>query len=266
MRNYLLLLSFALLHVIQLKAQNIYRLSNEFSTNEFPALYKKNANGTYSTIPKSIARSLKGYISELSEARDTMFIKFWDITPFTDPNQGNAALINSDDNGATFAYQIAWTNNRYKDVPFSATTITAASIPFRYRLEKGADLEADFLNVGLSLFFIRGKERFYRQEQLAPRQRYWGWGPFIAFGQQELDSASTGGFLKSTRKVARLSYGIDIIGSWSGFSLILALGFDNAIGSTASHWQYNNFSNGLKPWIGFGFGLKLTELSFKTTQ
>lgn len=63
-----------------------------------------------------------------------------------------------------------------------------------------------------------------------------------------------------------ISYGINGIISWNGFSFILALGFDNTIGNNAKYWDENNFKSGLKPWIGFGFGFKLIDFTFKPTN
>lgn len=268
MKKYLLYLFPLLIQLFSTtaNAQNIYRLNNKFKTSKFDKLYKQNKDGTFPATSKKIATSLKGFIVKPSEDRDTLFIKFWDINAKTDPSIHVTGTVNSDDNDATFAYEIDWKNNRHFTVPFSATTVTATSIPFRYRLKSNADLEADFLNVGVNLFFVRGVTRFFKQEQIDARQNYWGWGPFVAFSQQKIDSANTDGQVTAEKQIATISYGISGIRSWNGFSIIMAIGFDNAIGSNAKYWEDNNLRHGLKPWIGFGFGFKLTDFAFKTTN
>ena len=265
-KNFILCIFFQILFFVG-NAQNIYRLNNRFDSSKFDNLYKQNSDGTLSTIQKKIHQSLKGYIIKQSEDRDTLFIRFWDIESKSDEFKSNAGIVNSiDDNGFTFAYKIKWENNKYFKVPFSAKIITATSIPFRYRLKNNADLEAEFLNVGVNLFFVNGVTKFFKQEQIEPRQNYWGWGPFVAFAQQKIDSSNTNGYVKIEKQVATISYGISGIRSCNGFSFILAIGFDNSIGKNAKYWEENNFKKGLKPWIGFGFGFKLTEASFKTTN
>lgn len=264
----LLTLFFCLAYITDrpLQAQNVYRLSNRFDNNRFRVLFKQNSDGTFDKRTKSILSSLKGFISKQSEDRDTLFIKFWDITSNGGKMPGDPRLINSADNGATFAYVIDWGNKGYFDIPFTASTVTATSIPFRYRLKANSDLEAEFLNVGFNYFRVRGRTRFFKQEQIDPRQNYWGWGPFIAFSQQKLDSANTGGHVTIEKQVARLSYGISLIRSINNFSFLVALGFDNIVGSNAKYWEGANFNGGVKPWIGFGFGFKLIDFSPKTTN
>ncbi|AHJ98947.1 hypothetical protein [Hymenobacter swuensis] len=245
-------------------AQTIHQLNNRFDNTVFDKLHKKGSDGKYPSSYKTIATSLKGYVTKLSDDKDTLFIKLWNIT--SPEHKGSDAIINQDDNGATFAYKIKWQQGTYLDIPFSAKAFVATSIPFRYRLKKNSDLEADFLNVGVSYFNLAGKTRFYKHEQIDTRQRYVGWGPFVAFGQQKIDSTNTDGRVKSEKQVAVLSYGINGVASINNFSLILALGFDNAIGSNAKYWEENNFRGGIKPWIGFGFGLKLVDLEIKDTN
>lgn len=253
------------------RAQNVYQFHNKFYSCQFDKLYKQNKDESFSNHPKKIASSLKGYINKFSDDKDTLFIKFWYIidTPYSkkpDRYKGNADTINSKDNNTTFAYVINWDNKRYFKVPFSANVLVAASIPFRYRLKSNADLEADFLNVGVNAFRIWGKTKFFKQEQIEPRLNYLGAGLFIAFSQQKIDSSNTNGNIKAEKQVAVISYGISGIKSFNGFSIILAVGCDNAIGKNAKYWEENNFKSGLKPWIGFGFGFKLTDISFKSTN
>lgn len=115
-----------------------------------------------------------------------MFINFWDIndTPYSkkpDRYKGNPDVINSSDNDTMFAYVIKWDKKHQFKVPFSGNVLLATSIPFRYRLESNADLDANFLNVGVNGFRIWGKSKFFKQKQIDPKLNYRGAGLFIAF-------------------------------------------------------------------------------------
>jgi hypothetical protein len=245
-------------------SQSTFRYSNKFSNSKFSSLL----GGEKYDKTEYIASSLKGYITKLSEDKDTMFIEFWSITDTTKESDhyfNNPDTINACNNGETFAYIVPEDKNSIS-VPFSAWVASPVSIPLRYRLKSKSDLEADFLTAGFNWMRIWGKTKFYRQAQIDSRQNYWGGGFFAAISQQKVDSSNTRGVVEEEHNVAAISYGINVVKSWNTFNVTLAFGCDNAIGYYAQHWEENNFKYGFRPWIGFGVGFKLFELGLKDTN
>ncbi|ANI90235.1 hypothetical protein A9P82_13610 [Arachidicoccus ginsenosidimutans] len=247
-------------------AQNIYQLHSNFSKCKFGVLHEV-INGKIDSTPRHIAHNLKGFVSK--RLGDTLLINFWDINKNYDSFKQNKDIINSCDNDSSFAYIIQksdWVNGISFTIPFSSWAFTPLNIPFRYRLEKNSDLEAQFLNTGVNFLKIWGKAKYFKKTQINPREHYWGTGVFLAFSQQALDSANTNGKVMTKDNIAAISYGINGIYSINHLGFTLALGFDNAIGANAKYWTENNGKHGLKPWIGFGVALGLTALSFNSSN
>lgn len=210
---------------------------------------------------REIANSLKGDMT-LSKDGDTIFIKFWDIT-YPDRQNSQTTNIRSYDNGSLFAYKITDDTK----IGFYGHGMTKITIPFRYRITADPDLEADFLNLGGTMMWYYGRSELFNPiENKINRDLFFAFGAFVAFSGTELDSSSTNGYLAKGEKknIATFSYGIDIAFGINKFTILCALGFDNGIGRTASHWDQNNFTHGaLHPWIGFGIGYGILEFKNK---
>jgi hypothetical protein len=217
-----------------------------------------------STVIKHIHFRLKGYIE--SRSNDSLNISFWHIDPATDQFINSTSYINSSDSGNSILYKmnIDFLYSRKFSVPFHANVILASTIPFRYRIGGSDGLDADFLNVGVSALHIWGKTKFFKQDHIKPRFIYWGMGGFVGFSQLKLDSTNTKPHLDTN--MGTISYGFNVVGSVQDISILVALGFENAIGTGAGSWTNNSFNGGTHPWIGFGFGFKLIDLGIGGTQ
>lgn len=247
-------------------SQNTYRLNNLFDAKTYSPVYVQNRSNKKFDVPVKFKNTLKGYIVNLSDNKDTMYIKFWYFKHKAKTDTTDPSVISKKNVDSTFAYPIKWNEENHHSVRFNAWAVNATTIPFRYRLKKNADLEANFLSAGVNISKIYGKTRFYKHDQISPRQYYGGVGFFLGFSQQKLDSANTRGNVKAEHMVAILNYGISYVYSWNNFNVSVAVGADNGFGGSAHYWEDNNFKYGFRPWIGFGFGFKLLGLEFSPTN
>jgi hypothetical protein len=263
MKTALLSLTFLVISAYS-NSQMTLGVNNLFRPSKFTGLHQVNANGTHNPTVRTISNSknmLRGYATKVSDDRDSMYIEFWKITGLG--HQNDPTIINIADSNKTFAYKIDWHNGHFK-LPFRARALTAVSIPFRVKMRNKADLEAEFLNIGITHVWLWGHTKFYKSKHVESRQFYYGVGPFLAFSQLKIDSTNTRGYMTTEKQVANFSYGVNGLISVNNFHFVLALGFDNTFGPNAKHYQDNISNRGASPWIGFGVGFKLVDLTVKS--
>lgn len=280
MKTVLLSLGFLILSLITYSQAN-FGFNNLFKNNIFNELHTVDALGVHSADTFTIRQTgtkkswfglgalkptyLKGFIDEVSDDRDSMYIRFWSFN--ADYRPDTELYIDSNNQEETFAFAIPYVNGTFK-VPFRVWTTTAVSIPFRVRMRSGSDLESEFLNVGATYARIWGRTKFFEQGQIEPRNMYAGIGGFIAFSQLTLNSENTNGFIagEDEKDVASISYGINALFSLNTFNFVIAIGVDNTFGRTASHYVDNVINKKARPWLGFGIGFSLIDLTVKSTN
>jgi hypothetical protein len=228
----------------QTNAQTYFRSKYIFKSSKFQ-MFRKKSDDASKSIADGQSRLVGNIISHKS---DTLVIRFWDIlntTKHPDRFQGASNSINSGDNGKDFYYQFS--GNKMK-VPFSFRMLAAANIPFKVGL-KDDKVTADFLNFGVSHFWIRGRTKFYSNEFVPTRDRYVGIGPYV--GLSSIDDPD------SEDNQFGLSYGVNAIISAYDLNFVIAFGADTGFKSN---------TNSVQPYLGFGIGFKLLEITTPKDQ
>lgn len=200
---------------------------------------KKVTKNEYSEI--HIFSKLKGVVKERN--RDTLFVKFWNITQDAVLSQ-KTNIITSAENDKDFAYVIkTWKGRKpHFDLPYKYGQLLATNIPFRI-LTKSGNVESDFLNANASYVFVWGKTRVFKSEFVENRNSYFAIGPFV--GLSSIDNP-----IDDKKKEFGLNYGVNLVGGFRGLNLIVAYGFQNGFKTETKKNQ---------PYLGFGIGFNLLE-------
>jgi hypothetical protein len=187
--------------------------------------------------PKTIHRKLKGIID--FRDGDMLYFHFWDITsgPTLSPTYVTAA-----DNGNDFTYQINWNRKGNFSIPFSYRILTATNIPFKYDFFTKTT-KADFLNFNLAYFFVFGRTKIYENDDIKPRNFYFGIGPYAGITSIE---DNTQGF-----KRFGITYGASTVFSFYGLNLVESFGLENGFTNETSNPHF---------YIGIGLGYNLISL------
>lgn len=225
-------------------AQSYFRSCYRFKSAKFETFIGKE-NG----FEKSLAtnqRKLLGNI--IGQNSDTLLIRFWDIInteKYPDRFKGSTNFINSADNEKDFYYVLT----DYKvSVPFRFRMLTATNIPFKVALND-KKLTTDFLNFGISYFWVWGKTNFYKNDFVPTRDWYVGLGPYV--GLSSIDDPN------SEDDQFGLSFGANAIFSIYDLNFLIALGADQGFKAN---------TNELMPYVGFGIGFKMVEITTPKDQ
>jgi hypothetical protein len=193
--------------------------------------------------------TLKGYIT--AQSADTLTVAFWSIIDTDQASPDTIQKSNWDDN---YIFIMPKESRQYS-FPFKSTVLVATNIPLRIQMDRQVD--AQFLNLGVSFLRVWGRTVFYRNDNIAPKSWFFGVGAFASLTTISFDSSDTRGALHQSTTTAGIVYGGNLIFSYINLSLTFAAGLEDAFGKNSSSWQYQNH-----PWIGFGVGYKFYDLSF----
>ncbi len=187
---------------------------------------------------QEIYKSLLGVIDR--RTGDKLYIHFYDIINSIAAAPA-ATYVDLTDNGKSFEYTITnWKKGKKFNVPFKYKMLTATSLPFRINFSTG-DTEAEFLNFNAAFLWVNGRTKFFKNEDIDPRNFQFGFGPYLGLINIPLNDKNEFG----------ITYGATVLFSVHKINLVGAFGLSNG------------FSKETKPtvsYLGFGIGFNLVEL------
>jgi len=161
-----------------------------------------------------------------------------------------------------YYYQLE--NRQTIKLRFSEATVSALSIPLKYRLrdndsEIGEEFTTDFnanLFVGISFY---GKTSFFHRKDVGniSNTRKWTGGVLIGASTVTLNPSNTAAANQPLDINTEIVKGLGTIGlgltySYNKINLGGFIGWDYSIGDDAEKWNYNK-----KPWLGIALGYSL---------
>lgn len=142
-------------------------------------------------------------------------------------------------------------------VPYAHAFLGATTIPFRVSVwDWSAD--KDFLNANINAGYLWGRTRFYKFDDIKPRNFSFGLGLYLGFVEIE-DSVSN-------KERLGLSWGINIVGNvFNNLSIIGSFGVNSNFGKkydlqAALPNGGTNWKVMLQPYFGIGIGYKLYDI------
>ncbi|AZA80675.1 hypothetical protein C1637_12405 [Chryseobacterium lactis] len=164
------------------------------------------------------------------------------------------------------AYFYELENRKSPSLPFTSVTVSAITIPIKYRFKGKDGLGEEFstaINGNLFLGYTYGKSTFFYQEEIETKVNTWKVTGGLLFGASsvKLDKSNSDPvpiddhslppeYVDATKGLASIAIGITY--SYNNINVGAFFGFDYAIGQHADLWKYNK-----KPWLGIGIGYKL---------
>ena len=187
-------------------------------------------------VPKTINGSLKGVID--FRDGDNLYFHFWDIisTPLL-----SATNVDAGDNGKDFFGTINWNGELHIDIPFYFSSFSATYIPFKYDFCRKTT-ESSFLNFNAAYLFMWGRTRYFKNDDIKPRNTYAGLGGY--FGGTNLQTDPQ--YLNQLG----VTYGITGVFSFYGLNTIGSFGFENGLTHQTSAPHF---------YVGIGIGYNLVS-------
>lgn len=156
-------------------------------------------------------------------------------------------------------------NRKSPHLSFTSVTVSAITIPLKYRFKGNDGLGDEFsteINGNLFVGYTYGKTTFFYQEEMETKINTWKITGGLLFGASSVKLDKSNSFIKpnqdsniieyvdATKGLASIAVGLTY--SYNNINIGAFLGFDYAIGQYAELWKYNK-----KPWLGVGVGYKL---------
>jgi hypothetical protein len=158
-------------------------------------------------------------------------------------SEDSTEYINNSLNGHYFVLNIPWKKRRTFTVPFAYRTITATSLPFRVDLTEGMT-QSDFLNFNMAYLWVYGRTKYFKNDDINPRNVYLGVGPYVGLINIIVPSSANNAF--------GLTYGATAVLSIYNINLVSSFGISNG---------FTKITGTGTPYIGFGIGFNLVSLS-----
>lgn len=220
-----------------------------FGKGRFNLLHSVKESKTDTSVQRVIKNKLTGVIKERSE--DTLFITFWrliDNVGVGEMVQG-IKVVDSADNKKEFYFLMKdrWKGTKHHfDVPYRLDQLIATNIPFRVFIggSKPGNVESEFLNANVAYVRVKGATRIFESELVAPRPRYWAWGPYL--GLTAITNPEN-----TDKKEFGMNGGINLIGGIQGINGVVAFGAQSG---------FTRATNDVQWYFGFGIGFKIFEL------
>ena len=161
---------------------------------------------------------------------------------------------------STYYYKLK--NRQSIQLCFTEFTVSALTIPIKYRFNGKNDLSEDFstvINGNVFVGFSLGKTSFFHQEKVGNKSNTWKFTGGLLFGASTvtLDKSNTTKanlpILDEKKIIKGLgSLGIGATFAFNKINFGAFLGYDYAIGEDSNKWNYNK-----KPWVGIAIGYSL---------
>lgn len=228
----------------------VFKSGFVFRKDRFNKLYGVKKDGKIDTSQQRVIKNkLIGVVKERNE--DTLSIVFWPL--IDDEGLGQTVqgikIIDSTDNKKKFYFLVkdGWKGKRrHFDVPYRFSQLIATNIPFRVFIggSKPGNVESEFLNANVSYVLVKGSLRIYESDLVAPRPRYWAFGPYL--GLTAITNPD-----KTDRKEFGVNGGINLVAGTQGVNAVIALGAQSG---------FTRATNDMQWYFGLGIGFKIFEL------
>lgn len=217
---------------------------------------------------KSITRVIKidddfyqSLTSNKKEKTDTTFkgfVKFEENKVIVNPY----LLKNNDGkyvNRAIHYYELK--NRQAIRLCFNEVTVSALTIPFKYRFKHSRVPEEFSAGININLFggFSIGKTKFFRQDKVGNKENTYKFtfGGLIGSSIIELNNSNTSTADTPLAADVKMNKGLATVGagvtySFNKINLGAFCGWDYAMGKYSNKWDYNK-----KPWLGIALGYSL---------
>ncbi|AHJ95293.1 hypothetical protein Hsw_PB0003 (plasmid) [Hymenobacter swuensis DY53] len=202
-------------------------------------------------------------------------IDFWGITSNPDPAQNCATCVKAADllgdhpdaTGTKTYYYYTTVGKRkqlntavsYVSIPYAATEIGAATVPFKYRFGNTSKIVSNQLlsDISAGLYIGRkwGRTRFYADKERNHNSAAFTIGFMLSPTIISIDSTNTRNEVKTKSDEMGITTALATMYSYRDISFGLFFGADHPVTGRSGRWVYAN-----KPWIGFGLGYKLSML------
>lgn len=184
------------------------------------------------------------------------YVLFENDTVFVNPYLRSDKQI---DRGDVLFYKLK--DRQSMRLGFDELTITALTIPIKYRFKGEGELNEEFsssFNVNLFAGYSIGKQLFFHRKKVGNKTNIWKFtfGGFIGGNVIEMNSSNSK-WEDTNRKINQgaLSYGFGIAYSFNKVNLAAFVGWDKIVGENRDLWNYND-----KAWLGLGIGYDLFKL------
>ncbi|KAF2508714.1 hypothetical protein EYY60_16465 [Flavobacterium zhairuonense] len=190
---------------------------------------------------------------------DKAFVKFTEDKVIVNP------YLKMDENGnykreGIYYYQLA--NRQAIRLNFTEWTVSAVTIPIKYRFKGKGGLQEEFstaFNGNIIIGHSWGSTSFLYQDKVDNKSNTWKFTLSALFGASTvtLNSSNTSKALIPIEEDKEIIKGLGTLGAGGAFiynkiNIGVFYGYDYAIGSDASKWNYNK-----KPWLGLAIGYSL---------
>ncbi|WPO91779.1 hypothetical protein [Chryseobacterium sp. HR92] len=144
---------------------------------------------------------------------------------------------------------------------FNEITVSALTIPFKYRFKHSGVPEEFSAGININLFggFSIGKTRFFHQDKVGNKENTYKFtfGGLLGSSIVELNNSNTSMADKPLATDEKMNKGVASIGlgivySFNKINLGAFCGWDFAMGKDSNKWDYNK-----KTWLGIALGYSL---------
>lgn len=209
-----------------------------------------------------LRHKLKVFVTGMNQTTDTLTVKLWYRHRFAgrmaDSLRKHLGIDSAFEKDYKFPVSYvpggAW---RKFILPFRTRYFIPVNLPivrdFNYGKSSTSAWQANFLNAGMAYGWAIGRTKFFKYNQLSPRNEYAGIGPL--FNIQSATSSAGSQTPPTAPSFAKVLLGGHIGIGFGSIQFILAGGYYYNISSSSG------FQLQPKPWIGGGIGLSMFNFS-----